>query len=603
MKKATLRHSALSVILYGVGIAYVLVTLACAALALTHSDPTTTATATTLQHRFSHARKVRMTQGHAAAVPLYRSLLLNATDWTVASRMAANEQTPDYQARVFHNMTWEQAQCLRHMFVTHQFTHANVATLMGVQGAGHPLVHAICPIYVIAAAAGTTTALNVTSALHCLCALFLLGLCVPRDALVQHVSLSSVQLLQSIGLLQPCSMDRTILIPYVQIFPVHLSSDQHIWIATDWHPRVLSTMHVGQNEQAVMYLGPDSMALISHWLLHPASCDNVNDNNKEWLLDVCTGSGIHAIAALCLDRAQHAVCVDVNPRALRFAHCNAMINAIGTDRLTLVLGNLLTNQGRRWQPPTPTPTATNHNCPTTREPLTKDSHLVDLLRHLPPSQSYRLVTANPPFLPVPPALAVSSRHGLFSAGGPTGEDVLARIVTLSSLVLAQDGILAVVSEFFLASAASFPDDERDTDKKRSDSSNNNDVALTRRLQLWWNEQQQHQHSSRSGRMLLLTNECPISASDYAYRRADTDDEYTTWLEHLQSMDIAEASPGLLLVQAINTTRTMNHSIVVYHERVPRSSWGSIWSPSNPAAVAFTSAAVHKFLSSTTAKSA
>eukprot|EP00429_Kryptoperidinium_foliaceum_P050885 CAMPEP_0176126710 /NCGR_PEP_ID=MMETSP0120_2-20121206/63960_1 /TAXON_ID=160619 /ORGANISM="Kryptoperidinium foliaceum, Strain CCMP 1326" /LENGTH=77 /DNA_ID=CAMNT_0017461653 /DNA_START=55 /DNA_END=285 /DNA_ORIENTATION=+ len=56
--------------------------------------------------------------------------------------------------------------------------------------------------------------------------------------------------------------------------------------------------------------------------------------------------------------------------------------------------------------------------------------------------------ANPPFLPVPVGdETINKRHGLFSSGGGSGEEILARIVELASKYLEPEGSLAVVSEF------------------------------------------------------------------------------------------------------------------------------------------------------------
>ena len=63
----------------------------------------------------------------------------------------------------------------------------------------------------------------------------------------------------------------------------------------------------------------------------------------EKLLDLGCGSGILAIAALGLG-AEHAVGVDIDPKAVDVAYENAAMNGIGKDRLTVLAGNVLADQ-------------------------------------------------------------------------------------------------------------------------------------------------------------------------------------------------------------------------------------------------------------------
>ena len=63
----------------------------------------------------------------------------------------------------------------------------------------------------------------------------------------------------------------------------------------------------------------------------------------EKLLDLGCGSGILAITALGLG-AEHAVGVDIDPKAVDVAYENAAMNGIGKDRLTVLAGNVLSDQ-------------------------------------------------------------------------------------------------------------------------------------------------------------------------------------------------------------------------------------------------------------------
>ena len=62
------------------------------------------------------------------------------------------------------------------------------------------------------------------------------------------------------------------------------------------------------------------------------------------VLDLGCGSGILAIAALCLG-ARHATGVDIDPKAVDVAYENAALNGIGKDRCRFLAGNVLSDQG------------------------------------------------------------------------------------------------------------------------------------------------------------------------------------------------------------------------------------------------------------------
>ena len=61
------------------------------------------------------------------------------------------------------------------------------------------------------------------------------------------------------------------------------------------------------------------------------------------VLDLGCGSGILAIAALCLV-ARHATGVDIDPKAVDVAYENAALNGIGKDRCRFLAGNVLSDQ-------------------------------------------------------------------------------------------------------------------------------------------------------------------------------------------------------------------------------------------------------------------
>jgi hypothetical protein len=244
--------------------------------------------------------------------------------------------------------------------------------------------------------------------------------------------------------------------------------------------------------------------------------------------------------------------VDTNPRALRFASFNAALNGL-SNRVTWVQGDLLSG------------TAGVYNTKSKHEGSTAGP-LVDVLRDLAP-KGFDRMTANPPFLPVPEEI-LESRHGLFSSGGASGEAVLAAILALARQVLKDDGYAAIVSEFFFSS---------DNDVTAS-------AAILNRLQSYYSGRE-HPIDSRG---LLLTNAFSISADEYAERRADAPQEAFAWKRHLDREQIVSCSPGLLYVQKKSLANNWRHVLV------PKSEWGSIWTPSNPKAVQFTQEACHAF---------
>jgi SAM-dependent methyltransferase len=116
-------------------------------------------------------------------------------------------------------------------------------------------------------------------------------------------------------------------------------------------------------------------------------------------LDVCTGSGIHAL--LAARHAREAVGVDISPRALAFSRFNAWLNAI--DNVAWLEG--------------------------------------DVYAPLPAGARYGLVTANPPYNPELRSAAGDDYH----SGGESGEEILERIVAGVPERLEQDGCAHVIT--------------------------------------------------------------------------------------------------------------------------------------------------------------
>ena len=140
-------------------------------------------------------------------------------------------------------------------------------------------------------------------------------------------------------------------------------------------------------QHAVYRLGGDSYALARLTPRRPI----------RRALDLCTGSGIHAL--LASRHAEEALGVDINPRAVQFATINARMNGCDAQ---FVRGDL----------------------------------------YAPCSGVYDLITCNPPFVPTP-----EGNSELFRSGGPDGEDQVKRIVGGLGKWLAPGGLFAMVTVY------------------------------------------------------------------------------------------------------------------------------------------------------------
>ncbi|NRA13750.1 MAG: methyltransferase [Crocinitomicaceae bacterium] len=167
---------------------------------------------------------------------------------------------------------------------------------------------------------------------------------------------------------------------YVSLFTV-----DGFLIATDH--RFLFLKEDIMQEDPVMYIGSDSLGLIQSAPRYPS----------KYTLDLCTGSGVQAIVASRY--SNRVLAIDINPRAVRFARFNAMLN--GIHNMEVQLGSLY-------------------------ERL--DNH------------SFDTILANPPFVPSP------NMETKFRDGGSSGEDVLKTIIEGASEKLSDNGQLHIVTD-------------------------------------------------------------------------------------------------------------------------------------------------------------
>lgn len=117
------------------------------------------------------------------------------------------------------------------------------------------------------------------------------------------------------------------------------------------------------------------------------------------VLDLCTGSGILAIFAA--DKAWEVYATDINPRALEFARLNAELNDVG-HKIHFLQGNLFV-------------------------PV-KD-------------MKFNLITANPPFEPLPR----NKGYFIHSAGGRKGDEILTKILSGIESRLAPGGDFQIIT--------------------------------------------------------------------------------------------------------------------------------------------------------------
>jgi hypothetical protein len=168
------------------------------------------------------------------------------------------------------------------------------------------------------------------------------------------------------------------------LFPVgeRLIFSDHAWPMLP-HPGCVNVPY-----DQVMFVGADS-----HWLARATVRKPVGAT-----LDLCTGSGIHAL--LAASHSQRVLAVDINPRAAQCTRFNAQ--ASGVTNIEVAVGDLF-------------------------EPVR--------------GERFDLITANPPFVPSP------VDEVRFRDGGRSGEDVQCRIIAGLPHHLTPGGIAQIVTEF------------------------------------------------------------------------------------------------------------------------------------------------------------
>ncbi|MGD0092371.1 MAG: methyltransferase [Planctomycetota bacterium] len=218
-------------------------------------------------------------------------------------------------------------------------------------------------------------------ALACLIDLFLLQGAIPADELNRWAGNTVSDALIRTGIL--AVDEKGLARAQASLFPVAncLVFSDHAWPMLP-HPGRMSVPY-----DQVMFVGTDTRWLARATVRRPRGA----------ALDLCTGSGIHAL--LAAPHSQHVLAVDINPRAVRCARFNAQ--ATGAGNVEVAAGDLF-------------------------EPAR--------------GARFDLITANPPFVPSPlNALG-------FRDGGRSGENIQRRIVAGLPQHLARGGSAQIVTE-------------------------------------------------------------------------------------------------------------------------------------------------------------
>ena len=469
-----------------------------------------------LHSKYSRARQVRILEGHDAAQPLYQEILsLNPDDSTAATRVAAHPKTISRHLQIGNSGTIKERLTLISRLKQWNFTSNAIADHIFQNNNSDTAKSSAAPLYLKPLRAGTNPPPLPKGPLDACIQLLIMATCLPLGISRTLLGDDTIDLMQTLGI---AFQDDDFLVPYCHVMPVKLL-DSNLYIATDLHPNVLSTTTIRDNEGAVMYIGPDSMALMDHWISyeqHSSDCK---------IVDIGSGSGIQALSMAASygdDSSLSVTSVDINPRALKLTGLNFEWN--GLKRPKLILGDIRESSGLLY----------NNNERLTWEELLGEP---------------TTILANPPFLPVPiKDPIISKRYGSFSSGGASGDLILERIVKLASKILSKkSGTLAIVSEF-MNPLSEFP----------------------RKLEEWWDT------NKSSGQAIMFVNELPIDAETYSKRRADDDSEVEQWKRHLRQEHITEISPGLLFIK----TKSNSDDFQFSQYSVPKTDQGSIWTPTN-----------------------
>jgi carbamoyltransferase len=244
--------------------------------------------------------------------------------------------------------------------------------------------------------------------------------------------------------------------------PVSVYPIADLYIATDWRwDEDASTRWAATR---VMPLGRDSYGLARL----------AASSGGRLAIDLSSGSGV--IGLVVAGNVEHLVGVDINPRAINFARFNALFNAVG-------------------------------NC---------EFHEGDLYEPVGQQQA-DLVTANPPFVPTPDVDTL-----LFRGGGPSGEDVLRRVVAGCADQLTDGGTCLIVTDLVQHSGVDYAD----------------------KLAAWLGRD-----SGLTGVVLTTSSMTPYEyAVEHTHARRRASAELFRWIDHYRAQAIDGIARGYIVIR-------------------------------------------------------
>ncbi|KAL7518815.1 hypothetical protein ACHAWX_003618 [Stephanocyclus meneghinianus] len=499
------------------------------------------------------------------------------------------------------------------------------------------------------------------SSLQCLTVLFLLASCIPKELFLRSVfdGEETLDLLLRLGLVFLCNHSSSEdtdnateewITPLVHLFPLEIPElikplepndnvvrndktminneerRKSLILMTDMHPKVLGLTSIPNNSQSngdscageedgtVMYIGPDSLALVHHFhsiflqfwnsrQLYSKSNSNgsrgkrrssgsSSDHETSFamrapfkILDLCAGSGIQALAVLSMFQMLPSsdcnpdgeggnalsVAVDINKRALRFTEFNSILNGFGVVDFETGRDTFNGNHSR-------IKICTVHADLIADKVLNRDSaarekvgielydeSLVDqLLFMFRRKKSYHetiregsrfdVLLANPPFIPIPPK--VSDNRVLSVFGNQGAHDNTPHYGLFSSGGEDGEECLRAIIQMtpILLSPGAMAIIVSEFMNPPLAQSAELDQALCSKIEKWWNYAlDSHSVSPLEAKAILFTNEYAISSATYAQRRAlrNDQDAVLLWEDHLEEKGINSVSPGLLFFRILS----------------------------------------------------
>jgi len=219
--------------------------------------------------------------------------------------------------------------------------------------------------------------------------LFYLGVSVKKADAIAILGLDLFTFLVSANI---CLLENDMITALVQFTPVHLpDGDDDLIMMTDYaHHGSWTGLGLEEEFDPVMYIGPDSLGLVHYFQANGRSYTNG--------LDICSGTGIQAVAAIKQKKLLSATCIDINPRAIRFLHFNANMNRVD-DKVNIVNAD-----------------------------ITDSDDMMNILKQY----TFDVILFNPPYIPSNSDDDDDDEFLLFGSGGRNGEDIIIKAFRILS---------------------------------------------------------------------------------------------------------------------------------------------------------------------------